>query len=85
MFYSDEFDGEEVANRIDGQRVSSYFLTGRYDYSATIEDAQRLSSLIPGAKMIEMPELGHFPMTEDPERFRTYLLPVLNAISEKVG
>jgi len=85
MFYSDEFDGEEVANRIDGQRVPSYFLTGRYDYSATIEDAQRLSSLIPGAKMIEMPELGHFPMTEAPERFRTYLLPVLNAISEKVG
>jgi hypothetical protein len=27
-----------------------------------------------------MTELGHFPMSENPERFRTYLLPVLDEI-----
>jgi hypothetical protein len=27
-----------------------------------------------------MKELGHFPMSENPERFRSYLLPVLEEI-----
>jgi pimeloyl-ACP methyl ester carboxylesterase len=45
MFYSDEFDGEEVARRIDGKRIPTYFLTGRYDYSATVEDARTLAGL----------------------------------------
>jgi hypothetical protein len=27
-----------------------------------------------------MKELGHFPMSEHPERFRAYLLPVLDEI-----
>ena len=28
-----------------------------------------------------MEGLGHFPMSEDPERFRRYLLPVLDEIA----
>jgi pimeloyl-ACP methyl ester carboxylesterase len=30
--------------------------------------------------MIEMPDLGHFPMVENPERFAFYLRPVLDAL-----
>lgn len=82
-FYSDEFDGEAVARRIDGERVPTVFLTGRYDYSATLEDARALAALIQGARVVEMPDLGHFPMTENPERFRTYLLPALAALRRR--
>jgi hypothetical protein len=32
-----------------------------------------------------MKELGHFPMSEHPERFRTYLLPVLEEIRASPG
>ena len=87
VFYSDEFDGEEVARRINGKRIPTYFLTGRYDYSATVEDARRLAGWVEGSTMIEMPDLGHFPMVEDPERFAVYLGPVLAALgaSEQRG
>jgi pimeloyl-ACP methyl ester carboxylesterase len=80
MFYSDEFDGEEVARRINGKRTPTYFLTGRYDYSATVEDARRLSAWIEGSTVIEMSDLGHFPMVENPERFAFYFRPVLDAL-----
>jgi pimeloyl-ACP methyl ester carboxylesterase len=33
----------------------------------------------------EMPDLGHFPMTEHPERFRDYLLPALARIRDRIG
>ena len=32
-----------------------------------------------------MKEIGHFPMSENPEQFRTYLLPVLDEIRRVVG
>ena len=38
---------------------------------------------IPGAVYQTMRGLGHFPMSEDPERFRGYLLPVLDVIRAK--
>jgi pimeloyl-ACP methyl ester carboxylesterase len=82
-FYSDEFDGEQVARRIDGRRMPVYFITGRYDYSATTEDARQLAALIEGAELIEMADLGHFPMIEHPDRFRGYIVPVLAAIAAR--
>lgn len=30
-----------------------------------------------------MEGLGHFPMSEDPEKFRSYLLPVLEKIKNQ--
>jgi hypothetical protein len=32
-----------------------------------------------------MKELGHFPMSEHPQRFREYLLPVLEEIHGRAG
>jgi pimeloyl-ACP methyl ester carboxylesterase len=37
---------------------------------------------VPGAKATIMSGLGHFPMSEDPERFLGYLRPVLGEIAE---
>ena len=35
---------------------------------------------VPGAEVTIMQGLGHFPMSEHPERFAEYLLPVLEKI-----
>jgi len=85
IFYSDEFDGETVARRIDGTRIPVELLIGHYDFSATVDDARALAGWIPEAKVTEMPDLGHFPMTEHPERFRDYLLPALARIRDRIG
>ena len=52
-------------------------MTGAYDYSASPDDTRRVAALIPGARFCEMPELGHFPMLEDPKRLLAYLRPEL--------
>ncbi|MES0172563.1 alpha/beta hydrolase [Mesorhizobium sp. M0006] len=79
-FYSDEFDGELVAPRIDSARTPVALLSGTYDYSATPEDGARLAKLIPGSLFVTMDGLGHFPMCEHPDLFRGYLLQALDFI-----
>lgn len=79
-FYSDEFDGARVAPRIDAGRLPVHLLTGTYDYSATTDDGAALAALIPGSSFHEMPNLGHFPMSEDPDLFRPYFTRALEAI-----
>ncbi|MBI5128643.1 MAG: alpha/beta hydrolase [Rhodopseudomonas palustris] len=79
-FYSDEFDGEPIARRIDGRRTPVHFLIGHYDFSATVSDATALAEWIDGATVTEMPELGHFPMTENPPKLLEYLRPILAAL-----
>jgi len=78
-FYSDEFDGAEVGPRIVGCPV--HLLCGEYDYSATPADGLTLSRLITGSTYVSMPGLGHFPMTEDPDRFRPYFLQALKSLT----
>ena len=62
-----------------------YILTGEYDYSCTPEDTVRTASLIPGAKVTIMKDMGHFPMSENPRRFREYILPVLKEIRQSAA
>lgn len=81
VFYSDEFDGEEVAKRIDGLKIPVHFLIGHYDFSATVDDAYALAGWIRGATVTEMPDLGHFPMTENPSALLGYLRPVFAKLS----
>lgn len=76
-FYSDEFDGAEVAPRIDAARTPVSLLCGTYDYSATPEDGAKLAALIPGADLRVMEGLGHFPMCEHADLFRPHLLAAL--------
>lgn len=76
-FYSDEFDGAEVAPRIDAVRTPVSLLCGTYDYSATPEDGAKLAALIPGADLRVMEGLGHFPMCEHADLFRPHLLAAL--------
>lgn len=82
-FYSDEFDGEVVAKRIDGRKIPVHLLIGHYDFSATVSDAYALAGWIHGAKVIEMSDLGHFPMTENPSALLGYLRPLFAGLSSR--
>ncbi|WP_332608591.1 alpha/beta fold hydrolase [Achromobacter sp. ESBL13] len=76
-------DGD-LRGRLDGIRADHcplYLLTGEYDFSCTPEDTLRTAAGIPGAQVTIMRELGHFPMSENPQQFRGYILPVLDAIA----
>ena len=68
-------------DRIDTSRCPLYLLTGEYDFSCTPDDTRATAARIPGARLTIMTELGHFPMSENPQAFLTHLLPVL----EKIG
>jgi pimeloyl-ACP methyl ester carboxylesterase len=80
-FYRVDADLRGKLNGIDTQRCPLYLLTGEYDFSCTPDDTLRTAAAIPGAKVTIMQEVGHFPMSENPEQFRRYILPVLEEIS----
>ena len=84
FFYREDSDYRDRTALIDTSCCPLYLMTGEYDYSCTAEDTLRTAKSIPGAKATIMKEVGHFPMSENPEQFRTYLLPVLNEIRSKV-
>jgi pimeloyl-ACP methyl ester carboxylesterase len=76
-----------MLGKIDTTITPLYLLTGEYDYSCTPEDTLRTAATIPGAKVTIMKDVGHFPMSENPQRFKEYLFPVLEEIrnSEKAA
>ncbi|MBT7613535.1 MAG: alpha/beta hydrolase [Rhodospirillaceae bacterium] len=81
-FYRTDSDYETDSSEIDTARCPVYLMTGEYDYSCTPDDTIRTAERIPGAEAIIMKEIGHFPMAENPDRFREYLLPVLSQIHD---
>ncbi len=81
-FYRTDSDFEVESAGIDTKQCGVYLMTGEYDYSCSPEDTRRTADLIPGAEAIIMEGMGHFPMSENPEKFREYLLPVLEKIAK---
>jgi pimeloyl-ACP methyl ester carboxylesterase len=80
-FYRVDGDLREKVKGIDTSACPLHLLTGEYDFSCTAEDTTRTAAQIPGAKLQIMKEVGHFPMSENPAKFREYILPVLAKIS----
>jgi pimeloyl-ACP methyl ester carboxylesterase len=79
-FYRAEGDLRGKLGGIDTARCPLYLLTGEYDFSCTPDDTLRTAAAIKGAQVTVMKGVGHFPMSEHPAQFRTYLRPVLDAI-----
>ncbi len=79
-FYRADSDFRDRIGRIDTATCPVYLMVGEYDFSCTPADTIRPGRAIPGAEVVIMEALGHFPMSEDPERFRGYILPVLDKI-----
>ena len=78
-FYRSDSDYRDL--KIDPARCPVYLLTGEYDFSCAPEDTLRTARRI-GVEAVVMKELGHFPMSENPAKFREYLMPALAAIAE---
>ena len=79
-FYRADGDFRDRVAQIDTSQCPLHLLTGEYDFSCTPDDTRRTAEKIPGARVTVMKEIGHFPMSENPAQFRTYLLPVLDEI-----
>lgn len=80
-FYRVDSDLRGRLTNIDTATTPLYLLTGEYDFSCSPEDSIRTAESIPGAKVTVMKELGHFPMSENPEQFKKYIAPVLQEIA----
>jgi len=71
--------------QIDTKICPVYFLTGEYDYSCTPQTSRATAAKIQGALFEEMQGLGHFPMSEDPEKFLPYFNKALEHILRAQG
>jgi pimeloyl-ACP methyl ester carboxylesterase len=81
-FYSDDWDGRGLLERIDTTVCKVSLLTGEFDYSCTPEMTRAAASAIPGSRVVIMDGIGHFPMIENYPLFRTYLLPELDWMAQ---
>jgi pimeloyl-ACP methyl ester carboxylesterase len=79
-FYWHDGHFDDRSAQIDTRRCPVYLLSGEYDSSCTPERMLATARRIKGARAVVMPGIGHFPMSENPALFRTYLLPVLEEI-----
>ncbi len=81
LYFYTTADGDirDRLDRINIKRCPLFLLTGEYDYSCTSEAMLEVAR-VTGAPATVMEGLGHFPMSEDHEKFASYLLPVLEKI-----
>jgi pimeloyl-ACP methyl ester carboxylesterase len=73
-FYSQDWDAREEIHRIDTKICKVSLLTGEYDYSCTPAMSRAVAKAIPGCRFQVMKGMGHFPMIENYDSFRPFLL-----------
>lgn len=79
-FYWVDGHFDDRSPEIDTGRCPVYLLSGEYDSSCTPERALATADRIKGSQVEIMDGIGHFPMSENPDLFRKYILPVLDDI-----
>ncbi|WPO43956.1 alpha/beta hydrolase [Tardiphaga sp. 42S5] len=79
-FYKLDGDIRARVAQIDTSKCPLFLLSGEYDYSCTPEETMAVANSVKSSHVTIMKGLGHFPMSEDPEKFLSYLLPVLDQI-----
>lgn len=79
-YYVVDYDLRAEAAGIDTARTPVHILSGEYDGSATLEHGSAAHEAISGSTWAAMTDVGHFPMSENPEAFLGYLLPVLATV-----
>ena len=60
--------------------MCSLWLSGEWGWGITVAQGCALAEDIPGSNFTVMEGLGHYPMCENPEQFRRYLIPILERI-----
>lgn len=84
-YYVADYDLRDEARHIDTGKVAVHILSGEYDASGAMELGQEAHAAIAGSTWAAMNDVGHFPMSENPEAFLGYLLPVLETIKSTRG
>ena len=79
-YYVVEFDAREKAASIDTSKTAVHIMNGEYDFSGSWERGEAAQQAIAGSTWTKMDGMGHFPMSEDPDRFVDYLRPILAQI-----
>jgi pimeloyl-ACP methyl ester carboxylesterase len=79
-YYYDHNMTHQEASKIDTKKCMLYLLTGEYDPNTSPEETKLVAAAVPGSKFWAMPQLGHFPVTEDYSKFRKFLIPILDEI-----
>lgn len=79
-YFGVDHDLRGEAGRLNTPQCPVYMLTGDYDV-VTVPFSEQAAREIPGVHFEVMKGLGHFPMSEDPDRFTGYLLPILDRIA----
>lgn len=79
-YYNHDHDLRGKAEKIDVEKCMLYLLTGVYDPATKPSDTEELANAVKGCYYKAMDTLGHFPVSEDYELFKSYLMPVLNDI-----
>jgi pimeloyl-ACP methyl ester carboxylesterase len=79
-YYIEDFDMRTEAANIDTNKVAVHILNGEYDYTGSIEHGRTAHEAIVGSTWQAMDDIGHFGMSENPEKFLEYILPVLETI-----
>ena len=83
-FYFGGWDGRGRVQNIDTKKCPVYMLTGDYDWSTTPEMSEATAKKIPGATFTSMKGLGHFPATENPPKFVSYLIPAIETVMKEI-
>ena len=83
-FYSVDHDFRDLCRKISG-RMPIIMMTGVYDFACTPEMTEQTADKIRNAECIIMKGIGHFPMCENPEVFKKYLMPVLDRLVDIRG
>lgn len=78
-FYSYDHDFRGKTQSLSG-KVPIYYMTGVYDFACTPEMTEEAAKNTKNSECIIMEEIGHFPMSENPDVFNRYLYPVLDKI-----
>ncbi len=82
-YFSDGDLRNGMAKDLDTEKCPLYLLTGEYDLSATPDMTLELAREVGATDVQIMKRMGHFPMSENPEEFKSYLLPVLEKIDQQ--
>ncbi|MGI9322342.1 MAG: alpha/beta fold hydrolase [Pseudomonadales bacterium] len=80
-YYFSEGDLRNQQLAVDLAQCGVYLLSGEYDYSAPPSGAEEIAQQL-GCYFKKMKGMGHFPMSENPQKFKEYLCPVLDQILE---
>lgn len=84
-YYAFEHDARDTAALIDTAKCAMYILGGEYDWSATPDECRALHERVDGSHYTLMEGLGHFPMTENPAKFKSYISPILDDIRTRLS